>query len=189
MNFFELEPSELQQMQPEPKETPSDSRIPLSAPAPEITTEDQRPSISLGTGETVEPESFAQFSNDITYSCLLIPRFSDHYLTGDITEFLAEWMRQICISYGWRLDAIVIRPGYLHWIMTVPPSANPAQFIRLTRQQTSQKIFIDFPRYKQKNLSGDFWAPGYFVISGNQLLTVEAISNFIQQVRRQQGSY
>ncbi len=189
MNFFEFEPPELQQRQPEQKEASIDSRLPLSAPAPEINTEEQRPSISQGTSEVVEPESFSQFSNDLAYSCLLIPRFSDHYLTGDITEFLAEWMRQVCISYGWRLDAIVIRPGYLHWIMTVPPTANPAQFIRLTRQQTSQKIFNDFPRYKQKNLSGDFWAPGYFVISGNQLLTVETISNFIQQVRRQQGSY
>ena len=41
---------------------------------------------------------------------LLIPRFSAHYLIGDIAEDLHEWMRQICVSFEWRLESILIRP-------------------------------------------------------------------------------
>jgi REP element-mobilizing transposase RayT len=161
----------------------------MPAPVPEIKHVDERSSPGIGTGETIEQEAFSTFPCDLSYSCLLIPRFSTHYLTGDITEYLAEWMRQICVSYGWRLDAIVVRPGYIQWVITVPPSANPAQFIRLTRKHTSQKIFDEFPRFKLLNMSGDFWAPGYYVTSGNQLLSLDSISNFTVMTRRQQGIY
>ena len=71
-------------------------------------------------------------ADELCYSCLLIPRFPDHYLAGDITDCLVEWMKQICISYGWRLGAVVVRPGYLHWVLIVPFNSNPAQFMRLT---------------------------------------------------------
>lgn len=90
--------------------------------------------------ETFEMEVTPQISSELAYSCLMIPRFSDHYLTGDITRDLAAWVKEICISYGWRLDAITIRPGYLQWVMTVPITRNP-QFMKITRQQTFAENF------------------------------------------------
>jgi REP element-mobilizing transposase RayT len=168
------------------RETPS--TIPVH-PATEIKPEAANPTPSFDDVRSLEQAASPQIRNDLTYSCLLIPRFNDHYLTGDITEFLAEWMRQVCISYGWRLDAIIVRPGYLQWVMTVPLNSNPAQFMRIIRRHTSQKIFDDFPRYKQLNMSGDFWSPGFYVTPGDQLLSLEAISSFTQMTRRQQGIY
>lgn len=126
-------------------------------------------------------------SSELSFVCLLIPRFSDHHLVGDIAEDLVEWMKHICISYGWRLEAVAVRPGYLQWVMIVPLNANPAQFMRIIRQHISQKIFDDFPRFRRQNISGQFWAPGNFVVAGNQLQTPETINSFILQTRRQQG--
>lgn len=189
MNSFESPSNELEHKQREQKETQTAPRIETPVPTPEMKPEERHLSPGPGSSEAVEPEPFSQYSHDLSYSCLLIPRFSDHYLAGDITESLSEWMRQICVSYGWRLDAIVVRPGYLQWIITVPPTANPSQVMRLTRRHTSQKIFDEFPRFKQKNMSGDFWAPGYYVAPGNQLLSLEVISNFTLATRKQQGIY
>ena len=186
MNPFESVSSKLDQLQRETKDTQT---LPRPSEVSEVKPDVNRPSTGFGFAEPVEPESFSQVANDLSYSCLLIPRFIDHFLTGDITEYLADWMRQICVSYGWRLDAIVVRPGYLQWVITVPPTANPAQVIRLTRRHTSQKIFEEFPRFKQLNMSGDFWAPGYYVTFGTQLLSLENISNFTAATRRQQGIY
>ncbi len=126
-------------------------------------------------------------SSDLSFACLLIPRFSDHYLAGDIVECLKGWMRQACISYGWRLDAIAIRPGYVQWVMRVPMNSNPAQFMRLIRRYTSGQIFEDFPRFKQTNISGEFWAPGNLVIPGSQLHSTEQVNEFILQTRQYQG--
>jgi REP element-mobilizing transposase RayT len=183
VNTFEPASTETEQKEREQKETQTVSPFVTPAPAPELKPEEIPASSSGIAAETISHPS----ADELVFSCLLIPRFHDHYLAGDITENLVEWMRQVCISYGWRLDAIVVRPGYLQWVMTVPLNANPAQFMRITRRHTSQKIFEDFPRYKNKNLSGEFWAPGNFVVPGNQLLTSETINKFILQTRRNQG--
>lgn len=179
MNSFESSSTETEQ---KPREQPV-SRTETPVPAFDGKLEEPRPAAPVETG------GFASAPFELTYACLLIPRFSDHYLAGDLTAYLEEWLGQICVSYGWRLETLAIRPGYLHWSVAVPPTANPAQIIRLTRRHTSEKIFEEFPRFKQKNMSGDFWAPGYYVGSGTQPLSLEAISNFTQQTRRQQGIY
>lgn len=138
---------------------------------------------------SVEISAAPSLSSGLPFSCVLIPRFDDHYLAGDVTGDLLNWMKEICISYGWHLDAITVRPGYMHWVMTVPLNANPAHFMRLARQQTSQKIFENYPRFKRKNLSNDFWAPGFSVAAGSQLHSLEDIDRFVRQTRSQQGIY
>ena len=178
---------ETEQRQREQKEALPASRNPGPVVIPEIRPEESQAPSSTSTSENIQPGFLQQPSSELSFVCLLIPRFSDHHLVGDITENLVEWMKQICISYGWRLDAIALRPGYLQWVMSVPLNANPAQFMRIIRQQTSQRIFEDFPRFKRLNMSGQFWAPGNFVVAGTQLQTLEAINNFILQTRRQQG--
>jgi REP element-mobilizing transposase RayT len=178
---FDVETEERQQtdIQPAPK-----IAGPSAFPDPK---REEATSPFTDVAEQVQAESTAQNFSELSYVCLLIPRFSDHHLIGDITEDLVEWMKQICISYGWRLDAISLRPGYLQWVMIVPLNANPAQFMRIIRQHTSQKIFDDYPRFRRQNVSGQFWAPGNFVAAGSQLQTPETINKFILQTRKHQG--
>jgi REP element-mobilizing transposase RayT len=190
VNALEPEFTETEQEQREQSEPQTDSQVVPLASAPEIKQAGEQAASNSGTGEALgEHDSAEKYLAEISYSCLLIPRFHDHHLTGDITEYLVEWMKQICISYGWRLDAIAVRPGYLQWVMTVPLTENPARVMRLTRQHTSQKIFDDFPRYNRKNMSRDFWAPGYYIAPGNQLLSLESINNFTLVTRKQQGIF
>lgn len=173
-------------LQREQKEMPlPQTVVPRAAPQP--ATEQQPPLAAPNDAGALQVETPLVSSTELSYVCILIPRFSDHHLIGDITESLVDWMKQICISYGWRLDAIAVRPGYLQWIMIVPLNSNPAHFMRIVRQHTSQRIFEDFPRFKQMNMSGQFWAPGNFVVAGSQLQAPEAVNQFILQTRRHQG--
>jgi REP element-mobilizing transposase RayT len=189
VNSFEYVTTETEQVQPEPIETQTVARppAPVADPAPQISIEEQVPAVHIGNDQALQAVSIPQISYELSYSCLLIPRFSDHYLTGDIVEDLSLWVKQVCVSYGWRLMDVMIRPGYLQWIMTVPLTANPAQFIRIARRQTSQKIMENYPRYKRQNLSDDFWAPGFFVAPGAQFQSIEIVNGFILQTRRNQG--
>lgn len=201
MNSFEYRSTETEQLEVEKRDTQTVSQEPgpvsvsisVSVPepvaVPEVEVEKEINAESPVSIETFEMESIPQISTELAYSCLLIPRFSDHYLAGDITRDLEIWMKEVCISYGWRLDAITIRPGYVQWGMTVPLTANPAQFMKALRQQTSQKIFEDYPRFSRKNVSFDFWAPGFSVVPGSAPQSSEDINNFILQIRRQQGIY
>ncbi len=123
----------------------------------------------------------------LSYACLLLPRFSSHYLVGDLADRLSEWVPNLCIAFGWRLEFIAVRPEYLQWIVSVPPNTSPGYLMRIMRQQTSERIFAEFPRLKKENPSGDFWAPGYLIMGGNQPHPPQLIKDYIRQTRQRQG--
>ena len=132
-----------------------------------------------------EPSSAGLY--DLTYACLLLPRFGNHHLTGDLAERLAEWMPNISVAFGWRLEYISLRPDYLQWVINVPPTASPGYLMRIIRKQTSERIFDDFPRLKKENPSGDFWAPGYLIMGGSQPHPSKLVQDYIQRTRERQG--
>jgi REP element-mobilizing transposase RayT/DNA-binding response OmpR family regulator len=133
----------------------------------------------------LEPVSPALYN--LSYACLLIPRFDRHYLTGDLADRVTNWMQDVCIAYGWRLEHISVRPEYLQWTSNVPPTVAPGFIMRIVRQQISARIFSDFPRFAKENPSGDFWAPGYLIMGGPQPHPSKLIKDFIQQTRQRQG--
>jgi len=133
----------------------------------------------------VEPVSPAMYN--LTYACVLLPRFPEHYLTGDLGACLAEWTTQLCVAFGWRLEHLSIRPEYLQWMVNVPPTTSPGYLMRIIRQHTSRRLFLEFPRMETENPSGDFWAPGYLIVSGNQPAPSHLVADFIRQTRERQG--
>lgn len=125
--------------------------------------------------------------NVVSFVCLLVPRFEEHTLIGDLSENLHIWMKDICISFGWNLKFINISPNYLHWIMTVKMNSSPTEFIDIVRETTSKKIFDNFPRFSERNTSKKFWAPYYFVGIGDVPYSRSSIQSFIEQIRMEQG--
>jgi len=123
----------------------------------------------------------------LNYACLLVPRFTAHYMTGDLADFMSEWMPNICIAFGWRLEFLAVRPDYLQWVVNVTPNTSPGYLMRIMRQQTSEKIFKEFPRLKRDNPSGDFWAPGYLIMGGLQPHPPQLVKDYIKQTRQRQG--
>jgi REP element-mobilizing transposase RayT/CheY-like chemotaxis protein len=123
----------------------------------------------------------------LSYACMMVPRMPQHSIGGDLAERLSGWTRQLCLAYGWRLDSLVVNPDYVEWVMNVPPTASPSTMMRIFRQQTSARIFADFPALVRDNPSGDFWAPGYLIMSSGQLPPEALVKDFIKQTRRRQG--
>jgi REP element-mobilizing transposase RayT len=126
--------------------------------------------------------------HDLSYFCLLIPRMPHHQLIGDLAEKLAEWVGQLCMAYGWRLEHLSISPEKLQWIVFTVPSVPPADMVETLRQQTSERIFEHFAKIRQENPSGDFWAPGYLIMTEITAVTDSVIQDFIQKIRHYQGA-
>jgi len=169
---------------------PSKSRprpeTPIRRPMPGELDETRPHSITEVAGRMMlEPVSPGLYN--LTYACLLVPRFSSHYLTGDISDRISEWLPQICIAFGWRLEYLAVRPEYVQWVVNVPPATSPGYLMRVIRQQTSEKIFVEFPRMKKENPSGDFWAPGYLIMGGTQPHPPQLVKDYIKQTRTRQG--
>jgi REP element-mobilizing transposase RayT len=169
---------------------PSKSRprpeTPIRRPMPGELDETRPHSITEVAGRVMlEPISPGLYN--LTYACLLVPRFSSHYLTGDMADRVSEWLPQICIAFGWRLEYLAVRPEYVQWVLNVPPATSPGYLMRIVRQQTSEKIFAEFPRLKKENPSGDFWAPGYLIMGGTQPHPPQLVKDYIKQTRTRQG--
>jgi REP element-mobilizing transposase RayT/CheY-like chemotaxis protein len=169
---------------------PSKSRprpeTPIRRPLPGELDETRPHSITEVAGRVMlEPISPGLYN--LTYACLLVPRFSSHYLTGDMADRVSEWLPQICIAFGWRLEYLAVRPEYVQWVLNVPPATSPGYLMRIMRQQTSEKIFTEFPRLKKENPSGDFWAPGYLIMGGTQPHPPQLVKDYIKQTRTRQG--
>ncbi len=123
----------------------------------------------------------------LSYACMMLPRMPQHSVEGDLAQRLSEWTQQLCLAYGWRLDQLVVNPDYVVWVVNVPPTVSPSYMMRIFRQQTSARIFANFPALGQENPSGDFWAPGYLIMSRNQLPPEPLVKDFIKQTRHRQG--
>jgi REP element-mobilizing transposase RayT len=154
---------------------------------PETGSDESTPSPISETGRRVKFEQTSQAMYNLNYACLLIPRFPNHKLAGDLSVRLAEWLPSLCIAYAWRLEFISVRPDYLQWIVNVPPTTAPGYLMRVIRNQISEKIFVDFPRLKNENPSGDFWAPGYVILGSNHPHPIPLVNDFIEQTRSRQG--
>lgn len=162
----------------------SGSRLPEVDQAINPPTEGRREQESGILFEPVERQPYI-----ISYVCVMIPRFDTHFLQGDVVAFLQNWMQDIAISFGWKLDWTDIQRQYLQWMLSVPVTVPPAQFIRAIRLRTSQNILSDFPHYTKQNLSRDFWAPGHLISVGRRPHPLENINEYISITRRQQGLY
>jgi REP element-mobilizing transposase RayT len=138
-----------------------------------------------GTRVILEPVSNDPY--ELSFACLIIPRFATHLLIGDLADELRHLMKRICLSFNWRLEYLSIQPGYLQWVLHVPPNTSPADFMPTIRGETSKVIFEDHPPLKRENLSKDFWAPGYLVIVSTRPHPLEMVNEYIQLTRQQQG--
>jgi REP element-mobilizing transposase RayT/CheY-like chemotaxis protein len=156
----------------------------LMASRPE-TVEVSQPAPAEASMHALEPASPAVCN--LSYACLMVPRMPQHLIDGDLAARLSDWTRQLCLAYGWRLDQLVVNRDCVAWVMNVQPTASPSTMMRLFRQQTSARIFADFPILGRENPSGDFWAPGYLIMSSGQLPPESLVRDFIKQTRRRQG--
>ncbi|MFH1635084.1 MAG: transposase [Chloroflexota bacterium] len=133
----------------------------------------------------LEPET--PTLHNLTYACVLVPRLPQHHLVSDLAIQLNQWVNQVSLIFGWRLEHLSIRPNYLHWVAFIPPATSPGYMVRNLRQYTSQQIFAEFSRLELENPSGDFWAPGYLIVNGQDSLPQQVVQEFIGKTRASQG--
>ena len=121
---------------------------------------------------------------NLSYSFLLITRFDSNYPPLDRDEIIKDCIKKLHVSYGWKLESLEIHQDFLRWVSSFPPTFAPSRHIETIRKETSKRLFEDFPQFKQVNLSGDYWAPGYLVVGGNNAISDQLVSAYIKQNRQ-----
>lgn len=139
--------------------------------------------------ESIQQTAHVAPVSSLAYTCVLVPRMPGHLLVNQLSRRMMDWLPQLCIAYGWRIVSMLIQPEYLQWTVQVAPAISPGNVVRLIRQQTSRRIFAQLPQYEVDNPSGDFWAPGFLIISGTQPPSHEVVQDFIYQTRTRQSPW
>lgn len=123
---------------------------------------------------------------ELQYSYVLIPRLPKHRLEGDLASRVSEWLPELCLAFAWRLQTISVQPDLLSWTIEVPADVTPESAVRTLDKHLSARIFEEFPRLGHENPSGQFWAPGYFILSGDAPNAAQVAAH-LQATRKRQG--
>lgn len=118
--------------------------------------------------------------SQLPFTCLLIPRLNPKFIPDDIIEYLAEKTPLIFLSYGWKLNDILIKKDMMQWIAAIPPIISPAFQIKTIRRETSKLIFERFPKISMDGLMKDFWVPGYLVAIGSERISEQEKEELIE---------
>jgi REP element-mobilizing transposase RayT len=124
---------------------------------------------------------------ELSFTCLLIPRFPSHQLKGDLANYLPDWLQQICVSFSWPIEFTTVDPGYFQWGLRANASTAPTHIMQTIRSETSKMVLSTFGKIARENLSDDFWAPGHLVVLGIRPHSDDMITQYIRMIRKQQG--
>lgn len=136
---------------------------------------------------TMAGESDVVHTNALQYHFVLITRFPEDTIDDSLASMIVRWAREISLSYGWRLNSIDIHGGILQWEATALASIAPGEIAQQMRTNLSQRIMRYFPHYRENNPGGDFWAPGFFVSSGDDKPVEAELKRFVENTRKNQG--
>jgi REP element-mobilizing transposase RayT len=147
-------------------------------------------SVPMVSSEKIDHVMYSLSSDEpdfhgLYYACLLVPRFKSDRLVGDLASLLMSALPSMFLTFGWRLENVNVNDSYLQWLTNIPPTVAPSKHIKTIRVQTSTLIFRNFSFLTRNSSVRDFWAPGYLLGSGRQLLPSGEIEEFIHLNRSQ----
>jgi len=111
------------------------------------------------------------------YHCLIVPRDPGQFLTRKLGEVSAASIREKHHSQGWKIIHLTIRPQYALWTVRLPACTSPVHMVEAVKEATSDQLKSHFAG---NGSSGDsFWAPGYWILSGDQPPSSRLIQQFL----------
>jgi DNA-binding response OmpR family regulator len=118
------------------------------------------------------------------YQILLLPRDPQQFITHDLAELLNRQMPRLHESNGWQCTSLSIRPLYMLWTAVLPANICLHEMVEEIKERTDIQIFAGFPTLLMAHPEGEFWARGYFSISGSKSLSNRLINDYISLSRQ-----
>lgn len=110
-----------------------------------------------------------------TVSFYLVPRKEDDFILGELSHNLRSWLADICHHYTWQLDFLAVRPNYVRWTLRDFPDILTQEMLQIIRQETSQRVFEQFPQLQRGAQYADYWASGFLMDFVNREFSTQAL--------------
>jgi DNA-binding response OmpR family regulator len=118
------------------------------------------------------------------YQIMLLPRDPQQFITHDLAELLNRQLPRLHESNGWQCTGLSIRPLYMLWTAVLPADTCLHEMVEEIKESTDIQIFAGFPALLLAHPEGEFWARGYFSISGSKSLSNRLINDYISLSRQ-----
>jgi len=122
----------------------------------------------------------------LPFSALLLPRFPDHRLEGELAEHVRQWVHRLCVAWGWRALRITVLPDRMLLTISLSPEVAPATAVFHIARDLSARILGAHPDLAKDLPSKRFWARRYLLTAGEHL-GQEQVQSFIESTRQEQG--
>jgi REP element-mobilizing transposase RayT len=138
------------------------------------------------TDGTIFDSPVQEATYHLPFTAVLVPRFPEHYLSGELARQLREWAQRFCLAWDWRADRISVTSGYLAIRVSLIPESAPAHAIEQLRDDLSRRVLERYPNFHTDLPSGRFWARAYLLIAGEEP-GPDDIDRFVERTRLAQG--
>ena len=109
------------------------------------------------------------------------------YRKGVLTETVTNTLVNVCMEIEETSDIEFLEIGtdvnHVHFLIQTTPTYAVAQYVKLIKGRTANKIFKIHPELRNILYGGEFWSDGYWIVTVSQ----HGIEDVIRKYVREQG--
>ena len=90
---------------------------------------------------------------NLNYHIVLVTKYRNKVLTGDIERFVKEQVPLICAQYEWETLALEVMPEHVHLFVSAGPLTAPNTIAKTVKSILVVAVFRQFPTLKARRHS------------------------------------
>ena len=104
---------------------------------------------------------------NLNYHIVLVTKYRNKVLTGDIERFVKEQVPLICAQYEWETLALEVMPEHVHLFVSAGPLTAPNTIAKTVKSILAVAVFRQFPTLKARRFWGSgLWSDGCYCRMG-----------------------
>ena len=116
---------------------------------------------------------------NLNYHIVLVTKYRNKVLTGEIERFVKEQVPIICARYDWETLALEVMPEHVPLFVSAPPIIAPNTIAKTLKSILAVAVFREFPTLKQRRFWGSgLWSDGCYYGSAGAVSS-ETIQRYI----------
>jgi len=115
----------------------------------------------------------------IQYHIVWCVKYRYKVLVEDIPDYLRQLLVETAIQYCFRIETLEIVSDHVHVLVSATPQHTIPNIVKVLKGVSARKLFLKFPKLKNKLWGGHLWNPSYFVATVSEN-TEEQIKKYIE---------
>jgi len=118
---------------------------------------------------------------NLNYHIVLVIKYRQNILIGEVEEFVKEQINSICQRYNWEVLALEVMPDHIHVFLSAEPKYAPLTIGTTLKSILAVEVFRRFSDLKARRfwVSGLFTDGTYYGSAGS--VSTEIIKKYIEE--------